>query len=137
VDRSQLSSPPPQPNPDYDHDEELQRRQNEERPPLERTIAGSVHAPQWSGYPQLQFGNWTPLQQRKSGISSLVERRPALLESCSVYQIDICEDGTFHDTHEGSAMVVKSGDPTSGEVQQTTEEFWKSLQELVCWYLLY
>ncbi|KAF5366287.1 hypothetical protein D9758_005795 [Tetrapyrgos nigripes] len=135
VDDSQLSSPPPQPDVDYDHDE-YHRRQLEQQQQQQQQQQQKQQQENYNGYPQAQFANWTPVQQQKSGIASVKNKKTALLESCHIYKLDVWEDGTFHaDTDKDGDWVVKlvkSGGPgpeEPEEAKKSKEEFWTSLQE--------
>ncbi|THU95319.1 hypothetical protein K435DRAFT_859707 [Dendrothele bispora CBS 962.96] len=79
---------------------------------------------EWSGYPQAQFANWTQFQQEKSGIASLVGRNtnsPPTQTPCSVYKVNICENGTFNDDSPPSKVL--------SDDQRSAEEFWDYLKE--------
>lgn len=56
----------------------------------------------WSGYPQSLYPNWSPFQQRKSGISTVLEQTSSSTKSttCNVYKLDVWDGATFHRASE-------------------------------------
>ncbi|KAG6918781.1 hypothetical protein DXG01_011532 [Tephrocybe rancida] len=45
----------------------------------------------WTGYPQSLFPNWTPAQQERSRISTVVK----LHDTCTIHYVDVNEEGEF------------------------------------------
>ncbi|KAG2357380.1 hypothetical protein BDR07DRAFT_1463573 [Suillus spraguei] len=75
---------------------------------VDSTTSTTVIEPSWRGYPQSQFGNWTPDQVRRS----------KMLEKClvnktsTVYWMDVRDDGIFARSNmggKGDTMVVGPG----------------------------
>ncbi|THU98797.1 hypothetical protein K435DRAFT_521954 [Dendrothele bispora CBS 962.96] len=133
VDRTQLLFPPSQPNPDYDHDESQQERMQQQDEVQEQSSSVPELTPtpsefqEWTGYPQVQFANWTSFQRGKSAIASLVEGKASTQTRCSVYQVNIHGDGTFHDSPPDPSQVISGGD-TERE-SENVEEFWEYLKK--------
>jgi hypothetical protein len=98
------------------------------------------------------FPNWTRTQQKKSGILKALkdpQSRPnvgtttprPVQETCTVYTVDVWEDGTFHsetDFPDGSkeaANMRMDVDYDSSDPQRTAEsrdKLWRALNEPVC-----
>ncbi|KAF8218269.1 hypothetical protein K438DRAFT_1556156 [Mycena galopus ATCC 62051] len=70
----------------------------------------------WSKYPQSLYPNWTPAQQRKSGITKIVER---VRERCTIHPVHVWDTGIF--TREED-QVVK---------EDNHDEYWEKLHEKV------
>lgn len=79
---------------------------------------------EWPRYPQSLFPNWTFSQQKKSGIARVIRRQGSAAKPCSVYKLDIREDGTFH----------SGGAPQNVGQSEGKDEFWNSLHEKVCFF---
>ncbi|THU95318.1 hypothetical protein K435DRAFT_133450 [Dendrothele bispora CBS 962.96] len=79
---------------------------------------------EWSRYPQAQFANWTQFQQEKSGIASLVRGNTRTQTPCSVYKVNIYEDGTFHNS-DSSEVLSDDTEPA----RRSAKEFWDYLKE--------
>ena len=70
----------------------------------------------WCRYPQSLFPNWTPQQQKKSGITKVIET----LGKSSLYYLDVMQDGAF----------VNAGVREVGVRNQ--HEHWAAIQGGVC-----
>ncbi|KAJ7248211.1 hypothetical protein B0H12DRAFT_1123639 [Mycena haematopus] len=70
----------------------------------------------WSKYPQSLYPNWTPAQQRKSGITKIVER---VRERCTIHHVHVRETGVFSLEED---HVVEADNPDS---------YWKKLHQEV------
>ncbi|KAJ6617559.1 hypothetical protein B0H10DRAFT_2434374 [Mycena sp. CBHHK59/15] len=69
----------------------------------------------WTQYPQSLFPNWTPAQQKKSGISEVVDR--ASRELCTIHHVNVWDNATFTADQDD---VVSEEDKT---------DYWNKLQE--------
>ena len=86
------------------------------------TKTGDVIDESWPGYPQNQFGNWTPDQVGRSQM--LV--KCAVNKSSTIYWMDVHDsDGRF-----GIPDIGGKGD-TSRVTTESQNEFWDILQEQV------
>ncbi|KAJ8488753.1 hypothetical protein ONZ45_g13834 [Pleurotus djamor] len=72
----------------------------------------------WIGYPQVQYPNWTPDQQSRSGIAGIISHY-SKDEECQIYQLDIGEDGLFR-----SKDIIQIA-----EDKHSIEESWQKLKE--------
>ncbi|KAF7333608.1 hypothetical protein MSAN_02413000 [Mycena sanguinolenta] len=70
----------------------------------------------WSKYPQSLYPNWTPAQQRKSGITKIVEYDR---QRCTIHRVYIRETGEFTSEKD---HVVEPDDP---------DDYWEKLHEEV------
>ncbi|KJA17687.1 hypothetical protein HYPSUDRAFT_46166 [Hypholoma sublateritium FD-334 SS-4] len=68
----------------------------------------------WCKYPQALYPNWTPRQQKKAKLSSILDKRVAL---SAVHCLDVYQDGSF----------VNAG--KSDVNQRTVDSFWRTLQQ--------
>ncbi|KAF8908206.1 hypothetical protein CPB84DRAFT_1813404 [Gymnopilus junonius] len=69
----------------------------------------------WCKYPQALYPNWTPRQQKKSGISRIVESRKS--DTCTLYYLDVMEDGIFRNPGERNVN------------DRTQDKQWLAIQE--------
>ncbi|KAF7366872.1 hypothetical protein MSAN_00945900 [Mycena sanguinolenta] len=70
----------------------------------------------WSNYPQSLYPNWTPSQQRKSGITTIVEHNR---QRCTIHRVHVRETGKFTVEKDN---VVEPDNP---------DDYWKKLDEEV------
>lgn len=68
----------------------------------------------WCKYPQALYPNWTPRQQKKAKLSSILDKRMAL---STVHCLDVYQDGSF----------VNAG--KSDVNQRTVDGFWRTIQQ--------
>ncbi|KAJ7716036.1 hypothetical protein B0H14DRAFT_3901475 [Mycena olivaceomarginata] len=68
----------------------------------------------WSKYPQSLFPNWTPAQQKKSGITKVADH---VRERCTIHHVYVLDTGIFT---RGEDYVV---------TQENQEEYWEILKE--------
>ncbi|KAG2062740.1 hypothetical protein BDR04DRAFT_837156 [Suillus decipiens] len=72
---------------------------------VDSTTSTTVIEPSWRGYPQSQFGNWTPDQVKRSKMLEKCEAN----KTSTVYWMDVRHDGTFARSNmggNGDTMVV-------------------------------
>ncbi|PPQ96705.1 hypothetical protein CVT26_010257, partial [Gymnopilus dilepis] len=69
----------------------------------------------WCKYPQSLYPNWTPRQQKKSGITSVIEGRKK--QASTVYCLDVMRDGIFRDRGEREFS------------ERTVGRVWAAMQE--------
>jgi hypothetical protein len=72
---------------------------------VETSSSTTAIDPSWRGYPQNQFGNWTPDQVKRS---KMLEKC-LLNRSSTIYWMDVRSDGSFATPDlggQGSTMVV-------------------------------
>ncbi|KAG2065413.1 hypothetical protein BDR04DRAFT_1234571 [Suillus decipiens] len=82
------------------------------------TASTTVIEPSWRGYPQSQFGNWTPGQVKRSKMLEKCEAN----KTSTVYWMDVRDDGTFARSDmggKGDTMAVGPGQE---------DGFWDMLQ---------
>ncbi|KAG6904868.1 hypothetical protein DXG01_006627, partial [Tephrocybe rancida] len=66
----------------------------------------------WTGYPQSLFPNWTPAQQERSRISTVVK----LHDTCKIHYVDVNEKGEF--TISESVVVPPNGSDAHWELMK-------------------
>ncbi|KAG2357381.1 hypothetical protein BDR07DRAFT_1490773 [Suillus spraguei] len=72
------------------------------------TTSTAVIEPSWRGYPQSQFGNWTPDQVQRSKMFQKCEAN----KTSTIYWMDVRDDGTFARSNmggKGDTMAVGPG----------------------------
>jgi hypothetical protein len=72
---------------------------------VETSYSTTAIDPSWRGYPENQFGNWTPAQVKRS---KMLEKC-LLNRSSTIYWMDVLDDGSFTCPDmggQGSTMVV-------------------------------
>ncbi|KAJ7715723.1 hypothetical protein DFH07DRAFT_974106 [Mycena maculata] len=84
--------------------------------PQKPLITGSGKS-DWSKYPQSLYPNWTPAQQKKSGISKVINGGDTHVsrESCTIHHVNVLANGIF--TPDADHVVT----------DDTKEEYWKEL----------
>lgn len=85
---------------------------------VDSTTSTTVIDPSWRGYPQNQFGNWTPDQV---GRSKMLEKC-LVNKSSTIYWMDVRNDGSF-----ASQDIGGNGDTTVVGTEHE-DEFWDILQ---------
>lgn len=74
----------------------------------------------WCRYPESLYPNWTPRQQKKSKITTIIER----LGESSLHYLDIMQDGTFVDAGTREVSI------------RSQDNHWTAIQREVCFTCL-
>ena len=68
----------------------------------------------WCKYPQALYPNWTPRQQKKAKLTTILDKRMA---HSTVHCLDVYQDGSF--VNVGKSDVN----------QRTVDSFWRTIQQ--------
>ncbi|KAJ7243048.1 hypothetical protein C8J57DRAFT_1452471 [Mycena rebaudengoi] len=82
---------------------------------LGRQTPPTLHPQHWTSYPASLFPNWTSAQQKKSGISRLVDHTSSHQPHCTIHHVNVLADGSF------------AADADEVVTEQTKSAYWETL----------